>query len=79
MRVERSAASCTTWRGSTIVPMYPSYGCEISSGWSNRWITVIGPCVAPFANREVFSRVSMAAPHTVMPAHRTSCQNSSHS
>ena len=40
------------------------------SGESKRWMTDIGPVSFPSANRDVFSRVSTAAPHTVIPALR---------
>ena len=49
------------------MPTYPSYGREICSGWLKRWSTVIGPVGDPFAKREVFSRVSIAAPQMVIP------------
>ena len=39
----------------------------------------MGPVSDPLANRDVFSRVSTAAPHTVMPAVRISSQKSGHS
>ena len=47
--------------------MYDSYGRDSTSGESNRWNTAIGPVGFPSAKREVFSSVSTAAPHTVMP------------
>jgi hypothetical protein len=47
--------------------MYDSYGRDTRSGESNRWNTAIGPVGLPSANRDVFSRVSTAAPHSVMP------------
>ena len=37
------------------------------SGESKRWKTTIGPVGFPSAKREVFSRVSTAAPQMVIP------------
>ncbi len=51
--------------------MYDSYGRVTLSGESNRWKTAIGPVRFPSANREVFSSVSTAAPHSVMPRSRS--------
>ena len=48
-------------------PVYDSYGRETVSGESKRWKTTMGPVGLPSAKREVFSRVSTAAPQMVMP------------
>ena len=58
--------------------MYDSYGRDSRSGESKRWKTVIGPVGCPSAKREVFSSVSTAAPHSVMPrplSHSWKCSN----